>query len=343
MKKTIALTWWSTGGHIFPLLSIYNYFKDNEEYSFIWVWEEWSLEEETATKNRIPFFSISAGKLRRYFDIRNFYEPLKNLSGITQWISFILKNKIDIVISKGWYVSLPLCIAAKILWKKIYVHESDRVTGISNKIVSNLATKIFYTFPNSNIDNEKHILIGQILNPEMIDYIDSIEVEENERLSVMVVWGSQGSTRIFEAMLNILPDFPDIDFQIILWEKNMHFRENFKKFPNVIAHDFVTQKRLWKLYRNVDIAISRAGATSLWELYYFWIHTIIVPLSESAGNHQYYNAEYFHENFWSDIAEEGENLEVELYRLVKKYKELRKWWLNLEHFFDALKELQKYL
>ena len=343
MRKNIALTWGSTGGHIFPLLSLYNFLKDDPNYNFFWVWEESSLEEELAKKNRIPFFPISAGKIRRYFDVRNFYEPLKNISWVTQAISFILKNKINAVVSKWWYVSIPLCIAAKILGKPIFIHESDRVTGISNRLISKLATKIFYTFPNSNIDEKKHILIGQILNPEMIDYLEDVEVKENDRLCVMVVWGSQWSTRIFEAMLKILPDFEEVEFQIILWEKNMHFRERFKPFPNVIAHDFVTQKRLWKIYKNIDIAISRGGATSLWELYYFWIHTIIIPLSHSAGNHQYYNAEYFHENFWSDIVEEGENLETELYRLLNKYKDLRKSGLNLDDFFTPLNELKKYI
>lgn len=343
MKKNIALTGWSTWGHIFPLLSIYNYLKDSWEYNFFWVGEEGSLEEETAQKNKIPFFSISAWKLRRYFDIRNFYEPLKNISWVSQGIFFLLKSKIDIIISKGWYVSIPLCIAGKILGKKIFVHESDRVTWISNRIVSKLATKVFYTFPNSNIDNSKHILLWQILNPEMIDYIEDVEIQENERLSIIVVWWSQWSTRIFEALINILPDFPEVDFQVILGEKNMHFREHFKPFPNVIAHDFVTQKRLGKIYKNIDLAISRWGATSLWELYYFWIHSIIIPLKESAGNHQFYNAEYFHENFWSDILDEDKDLEVELYRLIKKYKDLRKSWLNLEDFFTPLNNLKNYL
>ena len=55
------------------------------------------------------------------------------------------------------------------MWKEIYIHESDIVWGISNKIVSYLATKVFYTFPSERIDNKKHILSGQILNPELID------------------------------------------------------------------------------------------------------------------------------------------------------------------------------
>jgi len=340
-KKTIALTWGSTWGHIFPLLSIYNYLKDKEKYNFIWFWENNSLEEEIAEKNNIDFFDIPSWKIRRYFDLRNFYEPLKNLTWIAFWINHILKQKIDIVFSKWWYVSIPLCIAAFIMRKKIYIHESDTAWWIANKIIWFFATKIFYTFPNDKIDWKKHILTGQILNSELLDYITDVNVEENEKLSIIVMWWSQWSTKIFEALLKILPDLSDINFQIILWEKNMHFREDFKKFPNVLAHDFVTQKRLWKILKNTDIAITRWWATSLWELNMFWIHSVIIPLSHSAWNHQMQNAKYFNENFWSDILDENKELEIELFRKIRAYKELRKSWLNLDNFFLPVKIIKK--
>jgi UDP-N-acetylglucosamine--N-acetylmuramyl-(pentapeptide) pyrophosphoryl-undecaprenol N-acetylglucosamine transferase len=339
--KVIALTWWWTWGHIYPLLSLYNYLKEDKNLSFIWVWEQDSLEEEEAIRNKIPFEDISAWKIRRYFDLRNFYEPLKNISGIIQWIQLIKKHKIDIIFSKWWYVSLPLCIAAKILWKKIYVHESDMTTWVSNNVVWNLATKIFYTFPNKIINWKRHILTWQILNPELIDYIDDLETIENLKLSVLIIAWSQWSTRIFENMLKILPDLQDVNFHIILWEKNMHYREKFKEFKNVVAHDYITQKRLWKIYKTVDIAITRAWATSLWELNSFWIHSIIIPLKESANNHQVENAKYFSDNFWSDIVLEENNMELEIFRLIQKYKSLRKVWLNLDHFFDPLKKIKE--
>lgn len=341
VKKVIALTWWSTGGHIFPLLSVFNYLRENKELWFIWVWEEYSLEEEIANRNRIKFLWISAWKLRRYYDYRNLYEPLKNLTWIVYWIYYILKYKIDIVFSKWWYVSIPLCIAAFLLRKKIFVHESDTISWVSNKLIWFFATKIFYTFPNEKLDNKKYYLSWQILNPELLDYLDDHLVEENEKLTVIVTWWSQGSTIIFNALLKILPDLPDIVFHIVLWEKNMHFRPEFKKFSNTVVHDFITQKRLWKILKNVDIAITRWWATTLWELNVFWIHSIIVPLSHSAWNHQMKNAEYFKQEFWSDILNEKSKLDEELYRKLERYRELRKWWLNLEEFYRPLKLIER--
>jgi len=342
-KKVIALTWGSTWWHIFPLLSIYNYFKEEKKYDFFWFWERDSLEEETADKNKIPFVDIPAWKVRRYFDVRNFYEPLKNLSWIFFGIYYIKKYKIDVVFSKWWYVALPLCIAAFILRKKIYIHESDTVSGLANKFIWLIADKVFYTFPNEKTENHsnKHILSWQILNPELLDNIEDLEVKQNPRLSVIIMWGSQWSTTIFEAMLNVLNHIDDIDFQIILWEKNMHFRDDFKQYKNIMVHDFVTQKRLWKILKQVDIAITRAWATSLWELNVFWVHSIIIPLEWSAWNHQYKNAMYFKEKFWSDVLEENEDLEVQIYKKLQKYKNLEKSFLNLNSFFKPLQIIEK--
>lgn len=341
-KKVIALTWGGTGGHIYPLVALQNYLKEEGEFEFIWIGEEKSLEEKEAKKNNIPFFDIAAGKLRRYFDIRNFYEPLKNFTGFFQGIYYILKYRVDIVFSKWGYVSLPLCFAAKILWKKIYVHESDTVVGISNKIIGKLATKIFTSFPLQE-DSEKYIHSGQIVNPRLIDGLIDVNIPESERLRVLVIWGSQGARNIFKKLLRILPEVQNIDFTVILGSQNTQFRADFEKYSFVKVYHFISQEELGKVYKDTDIAITRGGATSLWELYYFGIHSIIIPLSTSAGNHQTKNAQYFHTNFWSNVIEEGADFSGELLLLLQKYSSLRKAGLNLENFFEPLKSIQKEL
>ena len=342
-KKTIALTGGSTGWHVFPLLALYNYLFDTEKYNFLWFWEEGNIEEELAKKANIEFHDISAGKLRRYLDYRNLYEPLKNLTWIVEALFYIKKYNIDYVFSKWWYVSLPMAIWAKIMWKKLFVHESDTVSGISNRIVAKLADKIFYSFPNDKIDNKKYIFSGQILSPELLDWIDNLIVPENLRQKILVTWGSQGSKAIFEALLEILKDLDFIDFTVILWEKNQNFKEEFDKFNNVKTYDFVSQKELWKILKKTDIAITRAWATSLWEQNVFWIHSIIIPLSNSASSHQEKNALYFKEKFDSDVLSQDENLAFNLKNKLIKYKNLRKAWLNLDWFFKALKIIKSHI
>lgn len=339
--KNIALTWWWTWGHIYPLVSIYNYFSNNKNLNFIWFWDEDWLEYKIAEENNINFIHIPSWKIRRYFDIKNFFDPLKTISWIFWWFYYIISNKIDIIFSKWWYVSVPLCIAWFLLWKKIYIHESDSISWISNIFVSKLATKIFYTFPNEKIDDKKHILIWQILNNDLIKNIDrSTELIENEKLEILVIAWSQWSTKIFENIKTIVNNLIDINFTIILWDKNLHFKQEFEKTSNVKLYNFVSQKELWEIYKKTDIAITRAWATTLWELYYFWIHSIIIPLPSSAQNHQQLNWEYFKKNFWSDLLQESNQLNLEIFRLLNKYKNLRKHWLNIKWFFSALDKLK---
>ena len=341
--KTIALTGGSTGGHIFPLLSIYKFNTDTQNNSFVWVWEEYSLEEKIAEKNNIKFLSISAWKLRRYFDFRNIYEPLKNLTGLFQALYYIIKYKIDIIFSKWWYVSLPLCLWAVFFGKKIYIHESDLKIWLSNKLISKFATKIFYSFPNDFIDNKKHILSWPILNTQLIESVKNrLNLKENKKLNVLIIAWTQWSKNIFNAMLKILGDLQDIDFHIILGTKNMEFKDSFLKFSNIKIYDFLEQKDMGKLLKDIDIAITRWSSTTLWELYYFWIHSIIIPITK-AWNHQMENASFFKENFSSDLLKEENNLNLEIFRLLQKYKDMRKSWLNLEWFSKSLEIIKKEL
>lgn len=341
--KTIALTWGWSGWHAFPLLALYNEFEKEEDFAFLWVWEKDSIEERIAKENEIEFLSIKSGKLRRYFDAKKFWEPVKNIAWFFQGLFYIYHYNIDIVFSKWGFVSLPLCFAAKLMWKKIYIHESDAIWWVANKIIAKFAHKIFYTFDNEKIDDKKNILTGQIINPELTKYIKDEELERNEKLEVIVIAGSQGSSNIFENLLKILKDLQDVNFTIILWTLNTNFKEKFEEFPNVKTINFADQKKLAVLYKNSDIAITRGSATIFWELYFFWVHSIVVPISKSANNHQTENAKIFKEKFDSDVLDETNNLSLELYRKISWYKHMRKTWLNLDWHNYALKRIKKEL
>lgn len=338
----IMLAWGGTWGHAIPIISLVSYLRDEWKYQFLWLWERDSLEEELAELHLIDFKSISAGRIRRYFDIRNFYEPFKNLTGICESIYHIIRFRPDFIFSKGWFVALPVCIAAWILRKPVFIHESDSIIWLSNKLCSRFANRIFYTFPWEYIDNIKHIHSGPIMHPDMIEWLSSMQVQENERLKVLIIAGSQWSTIIFDALLGILKDCNDIDFHIILWEKNLHFRERFQKFPHVTSYDFLKPLKLWKLMQSSDIAITRWSST-LWELMHFGIHSIIVPLKATGWNHQTHNGQYFKEKYGFDLLDEESELSLEIFRKLQAYKDTRKSDLHLEWYFDGIQTIEKYL
>lgn len=337
-SKRIIFTGGGTGGHITPIESLYNYLEETSHNEYLWLWERDSLEETAAKKIGIHFKDISAGKIRRYWDIRNFYEPLKNLTWIFESLYYIIKFKAEIVFSKGWFVSVPAVFAAFLLRKKIYIHESDAVMGLANKITSRFATKVFYSFPTEKTG--KHIHSGPIVNPVMLDSVKSLSKTENERLTVLVIAWSQGSQKIFESLVKMLPDCHDIDFHVIMWTNtDTTLKSKLESYENVKVYWFISQKILSQLYVSCDIAISR-GSSTLWELFYFGIHTIIIPLKATGGNHQYHNGKYFQENYGSDLLDEDDNLSLEMFRKLQKYKNLRKTGLNLEWYLDGLNTIR---
>lgn len=112
----------------------------------------------------------------------------------------------------------------------------------------------------------------------MLDGIKSISKGENEKLTVLVIAGSQGSENIFNNIIKILPDCMEINFHIIMGTNtNPELQAAFGQHENVTTHGFISQKELAKLYVLCDIAITR-GSSTLWELFYFGIHSIIIPL-----------------------------------------------------------------
>lgn len=304
MKK-ILLVGWGTGWHILPLLAIYNGLSERKDLEFFWIWERDSLEEKIAKDNNIKFFPIKSGKLRRYFSFKTFLEPFNILTWIFESLKILNIQKPDLIFSKWWYVSLPMAIAWKMAWINIFMHESDSIPWLSNRIVGKFALKVFLGFENAKkyFNPKKCEVVWQILNPDL--FIDIWEKEISNKTNLLVIAWSQWSTRIFNFLLENIQSLDNFDITIVLWSQNIYLKEKFDNIKNIRTYWFVDHQILKKLYNNADIAITRAWATNLAELEAFFIKMMIIPLKESANNHQYFNAlEY--EKRWNIMITEDE-------------------------------------
>ncbi len=329
MKK-IALVWWWTWWHITPLLAIYNTIKSNKNLSFIWIWEKDSLEEKIAKQNWIKFFWVKSWKLRRYFSFKTFIEPFKIIYGVFESILILKKEKISIIFSKWGYVSLPVSIAWWILKIKLFLHESDTIPGLANRIVAKFATKIFLWFESAKkyFKKDNYEIVWQILNPDL--FVKS-KIKQTKNTNLLVIWWSQWSSRIFDFLLNNIKKFEKFEINIVLWSLNIWFKNKFKKYNFISTYDFINHDILKDLYSNADIAITRAWASVLAELEAFGIKMIIIPLWESANNHQYFNAlEY--EKKWNILILEKDLNKNWLKEILKfeKFKKIKNKFTNKE-------------
>jgi len=329
MKTNIAFAWWWTWWHIFPIKSLIENI-DTTKYTIFWFWEKNSLEEKISKEliNSwkdiifIPFFSW---KIRRSFNINdmllNIIDFLKNIIGFFQSIYYILKYNPKFIFSKWWFIAFSPSLAWKILFKKIYVHESDTIPWLVNKLISTFADKTYLWFEITKkyIKTKKVEFSWQILWNK---FYENIEYEKHKRTKLLIIWWSQWAKTIIDAVKTLLDNWElkNFDIYIVWWIKND--KNIFKDYENVYFFWFLSQNELIEIYKKVDLSITRWSATSLAEQDQFDIKKIIVPLPYTWWNHQYYNAlEY--EKKWDILINQ---LDKDL---------IKKLWLKL-------KELENY-
>ena len=168
--QKIILVGGGTGWHVFPLINLTHFFeKSNPEISLHWIGEANSIESRVTTENKILFSPIVCGKLRRYFSFQTILVPFQVVIGILQSARIMLREKPTAIFSKGWYVSLPVAIAGSMLRIPVYLHESDSIPGLANRIVGRFATGIFCAFDEADnyFKKDKILWHGSLISPEI--------------------------------------------------------------------------------------------------------------------------------------------------------------------------------
>jgi UDP-N-acetylglucosamine--N-acetylmuramyl-(pentapeptide) pyrophosphoryl-undecaprenol N-acetylglucosamine transferase len=312
--KVIVLTGGGSSGHVTPNIALIPGLIQLG-YNIHYIGSKNGIEKQLIEKEGVLYHSINAGKLRRYFDLKNITDLFKIFDGLRQALSVFKKLKPDIVFSKGGFVSCPVVWAAWLRNVPVVIHESDITPGLANKLSMPFAKKVCFTFSESvhHIPKDKGILTGlpireKVLNGEkntgrrICGFTDAKPV-------LMVIGGSLGSENINKVTRNALHALLK-DFQIchICGKGNINIDlegvEGYKQFEYVNEE----QPHIFSL---ADIIISRAGATTLFEILALRKPNLLIPLSKNASRgDQLLNAQSFEKQGFSRILAE-EYLSVE--------------------------------
>ncbi|GIW65975.1 MAG: UDP-N-acetylglucosamine--N-acetylmuramyl-(pentapeptide) pyrophosphoryl-undecaprenol N-acetylglucosamine transferase [Candidatus Parcubacteria bacterium] len=309
----ICLTGGSTGGHFFPLLFVSKKFKQemikrNWNYRIFYVGAP-PFDEELMKKEGIEIFKIPSGKLRKYFDIRNFIDILKFPLGFL--IAFFRLYIImpEIIFSKGGFGSLEVVLAGWLLRIPIIIHESDSIPGRSNILAGKLATLVGLNFEEAKnfFNPKKTAIIGQPLNSDFINIKPKLEDYERFNLNpgekiILVLGGSQGSQKINETIIFGLNKILTVTQVVHQLGKNM-FDEYYQVADGFILENVPMRKSLYhpvpflknddliKLMKMSNLVIARAGAGTIFELAACGVPAILIPLRKDVGGeHQIKNA-----------------------------------------------------
>ena len=166
--KRIVLTGGGSAGHVTPNIALIPALQE-AGFEIFYIGSYTGIEKKLIEDFNIPYFGISTGKLRRYFDPKNFSDPFRVLKGFSEAISLLKRIKPDIVFSKGGFVSVPVVRASGFLKIPYIVHESDMTPGLANKLSMTGASKICCNFPETMrvLPAEKAILTGTPIREEL--------------------------------------------------------------------------------------------------------------------------------------------------------------------------------
>ena len=292
MKEKILISTGGTGGHVIPALTINDHLKD--KYEIVISTDSRGLKYlDTNNYNIVeidsPKLNISA--LLPWVILKVFYLVLKSLS--------LLKNqKIKFLISTGGYMSLPLCLGAKVLGIKIFLLEPNMVIGRANKFFLNFSEKII-CYSNDIIGFPKKFQNKLAISKPLIKkkyYLDNLKEKNNTKFTIMIIGGSQGA-KIFDQIIHqsILKISETNQLRVIHQTntKNIDYFKNFYLKNKIENNVFDFDQNLQNFLIQSDLCITRAGASSLAEIAYLKVPFIAIPLPSSKDNHQFENANYY--------------------------------------------------
>ena len=253
------------------------------------------MEKDLIPKLGINFVGIEMKGLNRKNLFSNFSVLNKFWLAIKKATIEIKKFNPDIVIGAGGYITAPVLYAAKKLKIKTLIHEQNSIPGVSNKFISRFADKICVSLPNSLqlFPKKKVVYTGNPRSEEIIkvDKIlkSSIGFDDNKKL-VVVVMGSLGSTTMTTKIKELIPEFTNKNYQVLIITGKTYFEEyqdlNLPKNIKILPF----MDNLINLLKDSDLIISRAGASTIAEITAIGLPAILVPSPYVTNNHQYKNA-----------------------------------------------------
>ena len=331
MKK-IVLTGGGTAGHVTPNIALLpGLQKLGYQIDYIGSYE--GIEKRLIESYHIPYHGISSGKLRRYFDVKNFTDPFKVMKGYHQAVRLLGKLKPDIVFSKGGFVSVPVVLAAKHRRIPVIIHESDITPGLANKLAIPSATKVCCNFPETVkcLPENKAVLTGTPIRQELL----SGDAREGLKFCgfnaakpvILVIGGSLGSVAVNNAVRSILPELLK-DFQVIHLCGKDKLDASLNGTEGYVQFEYIKDE-LPDLFAAADLIISRAGANAICEISALAKPNILIPLSANASRgDQILNARSFERQGYSKVLEEESVNAQTLQSAIREVYENRQTYIN---------------
>ncbi|GAB4162865.1 MAG: undecaprenyldiphospho-muramoylpentapeptide beta-N-acetylglucosaminyltransferase [Candidatus Dojkabacteria bacterium] len=355
LNQKIIITGGGSGGHISPAKAILDELLEkysNAREQILYVGSNLGMEGETGGKSLeqkmfensdINFIAIRAGKLQRYFSWRTLELLGGVFGGFIDAMRVFKQFKPDLVISTGGYVTVPVCFVAWLKKVPVYVHEQTAAVGLTNKITSKFAEKVFITFKQS----EKYFPKGKTLHTgnavrkaifktngkgEVVDAVAKmVEVRSKTGKPIIAFFGGGQGSHLINITVRQMLTYLLRDYQVLIQTGDNTVNKDYdvlmrerEKLPadlkaSFYPFKFVSADEIGNLYANIDMYIGRAGANFVYEMGVLKIPSIFIPIPWVTHNEQFLNAKVIEELGFGMILPEGELTAERLFNEVNKF------------------------
>ena len=301
-NKTVVFTGGGTGGHIYPGLAVADSLREIYDGQIVWLGSSRGMDRNLVEKSGIcdKFIGIPSGKLRRYFSLKNISDIFRIIAGCISSFFILLKLKPQLLFSKGGFVSVPPCFAAKLLHIPVYTHECDFSPGLATKLNSKSATKILLTYEEtasflSESAKKKVIVTGNpvrsvFYTAKAQDGLDFLGIAKTEKPVLFVLGGSGGAKQINDIIIENLEWLCEhyivvhqtgisAENSMLQTEQNS-LVERLKAEKKYLPYQFIYNE-MPSVQACCDVIFSRAGANTLWEAIATEKPLVLLPLAGS--------------------------------------------------------------
>ena len=327
MNCKIIISGGGTGGHIYPAISIADQLtKKITNCKILFIGAKNKMEMKKVPENGYKIIGLwISGFQRSYKSLSNLLLPLKIILSLFHSLVIILKYNPKIVIGTGGYASGPVMYVASILRIPVFIQEQNSYPGLTNRILSKYAKKIFVAYDGMDkyFTSSKIVFSGNPIRKSIKnlslknknDYLKQIGFNSNLK-TILFVGGSLGAGRINDFVSKNLNYFKKNNLQVIL-QCGVRYQSKYESINNSNIKVLPFIKDMDKAFSAADIIVSRSGASIISELCFVGKPVIFIPSPNVAENHQYKNAKKLYDLGAAEYVEEDE-IEYKLTSIINK-------------------------
>ncbi len=306
------------GGHFYPLIAVAlrirkEAFVQKIVQPELYFFSDKPYDEEALFSVDCKFVLTPAGKLRLYPSLQNVTDLFKTMYGCLVALGKLYSLYPDVVFAKGGYASFPTLLAAKLLSIPVIIHESDTVPGRTTQWAGKFALRVALSYQEAaSFYPSSHVaLTGQPIRDNLLPPHDFVRTyTKKDRPVVLIYGGSQGSQKINEAILEILPTL--LSSYDVVHQTGEANAIEVNQIAGTLLKDHPFKDRYYAegfldislFYPKVDLVITRAGS-SMFEMVVWQLPMIVVPIPEAISRDQRSNAYTMSSHGFATVIEEN--------------------------------------